>query len=52
MSTYFAKDGSYGDAEGMFVTDTSEWTEQDWSAIDSAGDYDRAVVASLIAKQY
>ena len=52
MKHYFAKDGNYGAAYGIFTCDTAEWTEEDWQAIDESSDRDRPVVASLIAKQY
>lgn len=50
MLTYFAADGSYGDARGMYVVDTSDWTESEWVMIDDAHDDERAAVASSLAK--
>lgn len=50
--TYFAKDGSFGAADGLIVIDTSEWTQDDWDAVESGTDQDRAVVALHISKQY
>lgn len=46
--TYFAMDGSYGSSEGLAVYDTSDWTEDDWSAIDMATDSERSSVAAKI----
>jgi hypothetical protein len=43
--TYFAEDGSYGDAKDLVLTDTSSWTEPMWSAIDDAGDNNRQQLA-------
>ena len=45
---YFAKDGNYGDALGLVVVDTSEWTEQDWVLIDEAIDDERPEIAEQI----
>lgn len=50
MLTYFAADGSYGDARGMYVVDTTEWTEYEWNMIDMTTDSERADVASSLAK--
>jgi hypothetical protein len=49
-TTYFALDGNYGDADGIVIVDTSTWSEEDWQAIDEAGDSDRASVALALAK--
>ena len=43
--SYFAIDGSYGDAEGMVVADTSDWTNEMWIFISEVSDYDRGYVA-------
>lgn len=48
---YFAKDGSYGDALGLVVVDTSEWTEQDWILIDEAMDDERPEIAEQISER-
>jgi len=34
MTTFFSLDGSYGDANNLFVTDTTQWTLEDWEEID------------------
>ena len=47
--TYFAMDGNYGDSHGVIIIDTSTWSQEDWDAIEMAGDYDRIVVATNIA---
>ena len=49
-TTYFAIDGNYGDADGIVIVETSEWSEDDWQAIENAGDADRASVAYALAK--
>jgi len=45
---YFAADGNYGDASGLVVVDTSEWTEADWVRIDEAMDDERPEIAEQI----
>jgi hypothetical protein len=47
---YFAVDGNYGSADGIVIVDTSDWSEDDWEAIEMAGDSDRASVAYALAK--
>ena len=47
--TYFAKDGSYGDAAGMVIIDTRAWSNDQWDRIDNASDYERAAIAASIA---
>ena len=47
--TYFAQDGSYGDAAGLIIIDTRAWPQDDWDAVESASDYTRANVAHSIA---
>lgn len=49
-TSYFAIDGNYGDADGIVIADTSDWSEDDWEAIELAGDRDRASVAYALAK--
>jgi hypothetical protein len=41
MKHYFAADGNYGDAEGLFIVDTSAWDEDDWDEVESFGDLSR-----------
>ena len=48
-STYFAGDGSYGDAESLIIIDTSDWTDDDWDMVTYARDTDRAEIAASIA---
>jgi hypothetical protein len=46
--SYFAADGSYGDADSMVVVDTAEWTNEMWDFIsEDNGDYGRGFVAEL-----
>jgi hypothetical protein len=49
--TYFAEDGTYGNAKGLLVLDTELWTEDDWHKIDTASDNERATVALSIANE-
>lgn len=50
--TYFAKDGSYGSADGITVMETSLWSELDWQLIDECSDEQRITVARLITESY
>lgn len=45
QKTYFAKDGSFGDARGLVVLDTSNWTEADWDMIHNLNDNERVYAA-------
>ena len=45
--SYFATDGSYGDADSMVVVDTADWSNEMWNMIDQSGDYYRGYVAEL-----
>ena len=43
---YFAVDGSYVQwTGGSLLADVSEWTEDDWQAVEEASDSDRAAIA-------
>lgn len=43
--TYFAADGSYGDAHGLIILDTRGWGNDDWNKIDASPDGERIIVA-------
>ena len=47
--TYFAEDGSYGDAENLVLLDTSNWTDKDWHEIEWSSDWERPIVAQTIS---
>jgi hypothetical protein len=49
---YFAVDGNFGNAEGLVTIDTSDWTEDEWFAIDDASDSDRIRVALELAEAH
>ena len=49
---YFAEDGNFGNADGIAILDTSQWTEDDWMEIESSEDYARADTARQIAQRY
>jgi hypothetical protein len=49
--TYFATDGSYGDASDLAIVDTSEFTEEDWEAIEAEHDWHKPGTAEAIAKR-
>lgn len=40
-STFFASDGSYGDADGIVLIDTTNWTFLEWEEIANMTDSDR-----------
>lgn len=44
--TYFADDGSYGDAKDLLITDTSSWTSAMWDVIEHSTDSERVLLAS------
>ena len=48
--TYFAADGSYGDAAGLIILDTRAWNKEQWDEVEEASDYVRAAIASRIAR--
>ena len=50
--SYFAADGSYGDASGYVVMETTWWADIDWQIIEEASDEDRPMVARLITESY
>jgi len=52
MTTFFSLDGSYGDANNLFVTDTTQWTLEDWEEIEMARDSDRMEVAEELTTKY
>ena len=43
--TYFAKDGNFGDAEGIELIDTSNFNDDDWQSIWEASDNNRVSTA-------
>jgi alpha-L-fucosidase len=47
--TYFAQDGSYGDASGLIVLDTRAWNAEQWDSVELASDYKRAGTALEVA---
>jgi hypothetical protein len=50
--TYFAHDGTYGDAERMIVCDTTGWEETDWHKVWSASDNERSAVVLEVINKY
>jgi hypothetical protein len=49
MLYYFAKDGSYGDAEDILLTDAPNFTEDEWDIVAQTPDAERHnVVAQLL----
>jgi len=47
---YFASDGSYGDAGGLEIHDTFDWTDAMWEEIESATDNRRPELSDHFAK--
>lgn len=43
--TYFATDGSYGDAKDLIVLDTSSWDDETWDIVRQLVDSDRYTFA-------
>lgn len=48
--SYFAVDGNYGDASGITVIDTTNWTEEDYSHLEGVKDYDLPLAARAISE--
>lgn len=49
-TTYFAVDGSYGDAEEIIIVDTTDWSDDEWYAIRECTDSSRhGIVTQIIA---
>lgn len=42
---YFAADGSYGDAEGLVVVDTADWSDDEFDAVVGCADSERRDLA-------
>ena len=49
---YFAIDGNYGNADGIVLCQTQDWTKADWSEVEMASDHERANVAVEVSRQY
>jgi hypothetical protein len=47
---YFAVDGNYGDASGLTIIDTTDWTEEDFTHIEEVRDQDRPLAARAISE--
>lgn len=50
-TTYFAADGNYGDAEGLVMIDTTDWTEDEWMTIEYAPENERARIAQELERE-
>ena len=48
VTHYFAADGSYGPAE-LVIIDTTDWTDEEWMAIDNARESERMSIAWQLA---
>lgn len=51
-NSYFALDGSYGDATEILIVDTDDWTPEEWDAIYYATLDDRSDMAQQIIDKY
>ena len=49
--TYFAVDGSFGNAVDILIVDTSNWTDAHWDAVEDASDSERIEVARNLTNQ-
>jgi hypothetical protein len=50
-STYFAWDGSFGDAMELIIVDTANWTDEQWDAIDGCLDSERVLLAKKFSEE-
>lgn len=50
--TYFAMDGNYGDADGIVLVQTEEWTEAEWDMVETCTDSERADLAVEISQNH
>ena len=49
--SYFAYDGSYGDATEILVADVTDWSDEDWNKVEEAGDSFLLQTARDISKE-
>lgn len=49
---YFAADGNYGDAAGLVILDTTDWTPDHWRYVESLSEGERAEIAEDIMLGY
>lgn len=50
-TTYFAADGNYGDAEGLVMIDTTDWTEDEWMTIEYSPENERIRIAQELSRE-
>ncbi len=50
--TYFAADGSYGDAADMVIVNTTQWGDKDWAEMANLPDTERFQSAEMLGWQY
>ena len=48
--SYFALDGNYGDASGLTIIDTTDWTDADFDFVDAVDDESRPDFARLVSE--
>lgn len=48
--TYFAMDGNFGEAVGMTVIDTRDWTDADFGLLEQVSDQERPLLARVISE--
>jgi len=48
---YFAKDGSFGDAEDILIVSTKNWTDEEWEQIENCSDGERKELATSIKER-
>ena len=51
MTYYFAKDGSFGDAEDIIITDAPNFTEDEWDIVNQVSDAERHNVVAQLLRQ-
>ncbi len=48
--SYFAKDGNYGNADGIVVLDTTSWVDADFALVEQVSDELRPTAARLVGE--
>lgn len=49
---YFSPDGNFGDANGLIIVETTDWTDNDWVDLEEARDYERPQAAEAISERH
>lgn len=49
--TYFTSDGSYGEAKGLVILPTENWTDKEWEEVANMGDDERFEFATMLHRK-